>query len=151
MLFEFVRLVAPIVSIYRRFALTRDIWPNIGELSVHLEILIGAVIRIRANGFNRAFGLANPAIDAFIWVDHEHIVTLVEAIHRAYFDTVHEFTFDARIVDDVRHTDLRVFLDRRRREVWPILLKSHGFLPRFRSAKLVFFKASTNNFYNPSQ
>jgi hypothetical protein len=32
---------------------------------------------------------AHPAIDAFIGVDHKHILALVEAVHGAHFDAVH--------------------------------------------------------------
>ena len=107
-LFEFVLFVAPFVGIGRRFALAGDIRPDIRELAVNLKILVGAVIRIRTNCFHRAFGFANAAIDAFVRVNHQHIFAFVEAVHRAYFDTIHEFAFDARILDDVRHTVLRV-------------------------------------------
>ncbi|MFT5486168.1 MAG: hypothetical protein ACI9MU_001079, partial [Alphaproteobacteria bacterium] len=148
MLFEFILFIAPFVGIGRRFALAGDIRPDIREFPVNLKILVGTIIRVRTNCFNRAFRLANAAIDAFVRVDYQHIIAFVEAVHRAYFDAIHEFAFDARIFDDVRHTVLRVLLDGHRRDVWPTVLNPHGCVPHFRLVKLVFFKAPTNNFYN---
>src|SRR2546421_17360 len=51
---------------------------------------------------DRAFRLADPAIDAFVRVDDEHVLALVEAVHGAYLDAVHGFAANAAIVDDVR-------------------------------------------------
>jgi hypothetical protein len=34
-------------------------------------------------------------------VDHEHILALVEAVHRAHLDTVHVLAANATFVDDV--------------------------------------------------
>jgi hypothetical protein len=50
---------------------------------------------------DRAFRLADPAIDAFVRVDHEHVLALVEAVHGAHVDAVHGFAANAALVDDV--------------------------------------------------
>jgi len=42
-------------------------------------------------GVDRALRLAHPAIDAFVRVDDEHVLALVEAVHGAHFDAVHGF------------------------------------------------------------
>jgi hypothetical protein len=34
-------------------------------------------------------------------VDDEHVLTLIEAVHRTYLDTVHVLAFDAAFIDDV--------------------------------------------------
>jgi hypothetical protein len=34
-------------------------------------------------------------------VDHEHVLTLVETIHGAHLDTVHDFAANAALIDDV--------------------------------------------------
>ena len=52
---------------------------------------------------NRAFRLANTAIDAFVRVDNEHVLAFIEAVDWTYFDTVHVLTFDTALIDDVRH------------------------------------------------
>jgi hypothetical protein len=46
-------------------------------------------------------GTTDPAIDAFVRVDHEHVLALVEAIHGAHLDAVHDFAANAALVDDV--------------------------------------------------
>jgi hypothetical protein len=48
-------------------------------------------------------GSQNPAIDAFVGMDDEHVLALVEAIHGADFYTIHQLTFDATLIDYVGH------------------------------------------------
>jgi hypothetical protein len=50
---------------------------------------------------HRAFRLAHPAIDAFVWVDDEHVLALVEAVHGAHLDAVHGLATNAALIDDV--------------------------------------------------
>ena len=50
---------------------------------------------------DRAFRLADPAIDAFVRVDDEHVFALVEAVHRAHVDAVHGFAANAALIHDV--------------------------------------------------
>jgi hypothetical protein len=50
-----------------------------------------------------AFRLANTTIDAFVGVDDEHVLALVEAVHRTHLDTVHVLAANAALVDDVGH------------------------------------------------
>ena len=59
----------------------------------------GAVSGLIAS--TRTFRLAHPAIDAFVRVDYEHVLALVEAVHRAHFDAVHRFAPNTCLVDDV--------------------------------------------------
>jgi hypothetical protein len=40
-------------------------------------------------------------------MDDQHVVALVEAVHRADFDAVGIFAFDAGFSDDVSHPKLR--------------------------------------------
>src|SRR5262249_14514373 len=61
---------------------------------------------VRLDRINRAFRLANTTIDAFIGVDDEHVLTLVEAVHRTYLDTVRVLTFDTAFIDDVGQLSL---------------------------------------------
>src|SRR5262249_29689046 len=46
-------------------------------------------------------GSQNATVDAFVGMDDEHILALVEAVHRAHLDAVHGFAANAAIVDDV--------------------------------------------------
>ena len=41
------------------------------------------------------------AVNAFVWVDHKHVLSLVETIHGAYLDAVHGFAANAALIDDV--------------------------------------------------
>jgi hypothetical protein len=36
-------------------------------------------------------------------MDDQHVFAFIEAVHRADFDTIHEFAFDAGFGDDVGH------------------------------------------------
>ena len=51
----------------------------------------------------RAFRLANAAIDAFVRVDDEHVLALVETVHRTYLDAVRVLAANATLVDDAGH------------------------------------------------
>ena len=44
---------------------------------------------------------ANTAVNAFVRVDHEHVLALVETIHRAHLHAVHGFAANAALIDDV--------------------------------------------------
>ena len=49
------------------------------------EIALG----VGQDRLDRALGLADAAIDAFVGVDDEHVLALVEAVDRAHLDAVH--------------------------------------------------------------
>ena len=70
---------------------------------------------------HRAFGLANPAVDALVRMDDEHVLAFVEAVDRADLDAVGELALDAVLVDDVGHalSSLRPWI--RRSVGWPLL------------------------------
>jgi hypothetical protein len=36
-------------------------------------------------------------------MDDEHVLALIEAVHRTDFDAIHVFAFDAVVVDDISH------------------------------------------------
>jgi hypothetical protein len=55
------------------------------------------------NRFHRAFRLANPTIDAFVRMDHQHVLALVEAINGANFDAIHVLAADTGFGDYVGH------------------------------------------------
>ena len=65
-----------------------------------------SLLGVRLDGINRAFRLANTAIDAFVRVDDKHVLTLVEAVDRTHLDTVHVLTFYAAFIDDVGQSSL---------------------------------------------
>src|SRR5207249_3012727 len=102
-LFELVGLILVLVRVRRRGALAGDVGPLHGELGVHLQPLLGLAVRVRDDGVRRALGLAHAAVDAFVGVDHQHVVALVEAVHGADLHAIHVFALDAIFGDDVGH------------------------------------------------
>ena len=103
---EFIGYIHKVVGIGRCRLLPRDVGPNRRVLAVEVEPLFKSRFRIRLDSVNRAFRLANTAIDAFVRVDDEHVLTLVEAIHRAYLHAVRVLAANAALVDDVGHVSL---------------------------------------------
>ena len=49
----------------------------------------------RENRIDRAFGLTDTTIDAFIGMDDEHVLALVKAVDRADLHTIHGLALDA--------------------------------------------------------
>jgi len=97
----------PLLRVARRLALDRDIWPGLRIFGVELEPLFKARLRVGFDRLRRALGLAHPAIDAFIGVDHEHILAFVEAIDRANLDAIHVLALNAIFRNDIGHTTLQ--------------------------------------------
>src|SRR5687768_2713885 len=93
----------PRVGIRRRGALARDVRPLDREIGVQLEPLLGLRVGVGQDRLRRALGLAHAAVDALVGMDHEHVLALVEAIHRAHLDAVHVLALDAVFGDDVSH------------------------------------------------
>ena len=59
-------------------------------------------------GIDGAFRFANATVDAFVRMNDEHVLALVEAVHGAHLDAVHGFAANAAIVDDVRRPSCRL-------------------------------------------
>jgi hypothetical protein len=70
-------------------------------LAVVVEPLFGPWLRVGLDSVNRAFRLANAAIDAFVGVDDEHVLAFVEAVHWTNLDTVRVLATNAALIDDV--------------------------------------------------
>jgi len=100
---ELARNPLPILAVRRSVALDRNIGPSLGIFSIKFKPLFEPRLGIGLDGFGRAFGLADTAIDAFVRVDDEHIRALVKAVDRAHFDAVHVLAFDAVFDNDVGH------------------------------------------------
>jgi hypothetical protein len=102
----FVGLALPIFGIWRRVTFLDDVGPNLGIFGIDLEPLFQPRLSVRLDRVNWALRFANTAIDAFLRVDNEHVLTLVEAVDRAHFDAVHVLTFDTAFIDDEGQLDL---------------------------------------------
>src|SRR5712691_10041547 len=74
------------------------------QLDEVLPLLRGLVLG--EDRLHRADGLADPAVDAFVGVDIEHLRAFVDAVHRADLDAGLVLHVDARLGDDIRHRDL---------------------------------------------
>jgi len=103
---EFIGYIHKVVGIGRCRLLPRDVGPNRRVLAVEVEPLFKSRFRIRLDSVNRAFRLANTAIDAFVRVNDKHVLTLVEAVDRTHLHTVHVLTFDAAFIDNVGQSSL---------------------------------------------
>ena len=103
MLGEFVRDALPLVGVGRRLALAGNIGPGFGIFPIDPQPALHARLGVGFDGFRGAFRLADPAIDAFVWVDDEEVLAFVEAVDRADLHTVHVFALDAGIDDDIGH------------------------------------------------
>jgi hypothetical protein len=90
----------------RRLTLYRDVRPDQSIFGIDVEPLFESRLGVRFNRVDRALRLANTAIDAFVRVDDEHVLTLIEAVDRTYLDTVHVLTFDTAFIDDVGQLSL---------------------------------------------
>jgi len=100
---EFVGFFGERVSVRRGRLLGRDIRPGLGILPIDLEPALKVGLGIRLDGVNRAFGLANSAIDALVGMNDEHILALVEAVYRADLHAIGILAFDTNFRDDVSH------------------------------------------------
>src|SRR6476620_7548013 len=91
----------------RLVLLLGDVRPALGVLVVDLEPLFEPGLGVRLDGISRALRLAHAAIDAFVRMDHQHVLALVEAIDGADLDAVGVLALDAGLSDDVSHPTLR--------------------------------------------
>src|SRR5476651_1140136 len=64
-------------------------------------------LAVRDDRLDRAFGLADPAIDAFVGVDDQHVLAFIEAVDGTNLDAIHVLAADAGLGDDISH-DVRL-------------------------------------------
>jgi hypothetical protein len=123
---KLIRLTFPFFGIYRRVAFDSYIGPGFCIISVELEPLLGSVLGVGLDRFDRTFWLTYPAIDAFVGMDDEHVFALVETIDGANLHAIHQLALDAGFIDDISQmssslwqrqplSDLLVLSFRRRR------------------------------------
>ena len=100
------------VSVRWRGLLGCNVRPGVGELTVDLQPLLNVRFRIRLNGVNRAFRFADAAVDAFVRMDDEHVLALVEAINRTDLNAIGVFALNAFFVHDIGHATSWAFPSR---------------------------------------
>src|ERR1700692_3803876 len=94
-LLKFVRDALPFLGVRRMLPHDRNVRPSLGVLGIDAQPLLKTGLGVRLDRLDRTFGLANTAIDALVGMNDEHVLALVEAVHRTHFDAIHVFAFDA--------------------------------------------------------
>src|SRR5262245_28343962 len=92
--------ILEVVGVLRRRLLAGDVGPARGVVAIELEPSFGYRLAVGDDGFDRAFRLAHPAIDALVGVDDEHVLAFIETIDRAHLDAVHVLASDTGFRDD---------------------------------------------------
>jgi hypothetical protein len=98
---QFVRLPLPLLRVRRERFFDRDFWPDFRVFRIQRQPFLKPRVRVGIYGVHRTFRHANTAVDAFVRVDHEHVLALVKAIHGAHLDAIHRFAANAALIDDV--------------------------------------------------
>src|SRR5262249_45212409 len=98
---ELVRLPLPVLRVRRGRFFYRNSLPGSCVFRIQRQPFLKPRFAIRLDGIDRAFRFANATVDAFVRMDDEHVLALVEAVHGAHLDAVHGFAANAAIVDDV--------------------------------------------------
>ena len=112
---EFVRLPLPLLRVGRGRFFDHNIWPDSRVFRIQRQPFLKPRLGVRLDRVDRAFRHADPAIDAFVRVDDEHVLALVKAVHGAHVDAVHDFAANTALVDD--EGQLSVLSADRRREL----------------------------------
>ena len=86
----------------------RDIGPDFREVRVEGKKFLEAWLGVGFYGLHGTFRLANPAIDALVGMNDEHVLAFIEAVDRANLDAVHVFALYAFLDDNVGHRQLRI-------------------------------------------
>src|SRR5262245_46054896 len=97
----FVRLPLPLLRVRRGRFFDRNIWPDSCVFRIQRQPFLKPGFAISLDGIDGAFRFAYATVDAFVRMDDEHVLALVEAVHGAHLDAVHGFAANAAIVDDV--------------------------------------------------
>ena len=87
----------------KRVFLRDDDRPKLGILAVELDPFLHVRFGVGSDRIRRAFGLADAAVNAFVWMNDEHVLAFIETVHRADFDAVGVFASDAGVIHDIGH------------------------------------------------
>src|SRR5262245_56671666 len=100
---EFVRFPHKILEIgWGRF-FGSNIWPYVRVFRIQRKPSLKSGFGSGFNRIDRALRLAHAAVDTFIRMDDEHVLSFIETVHRAHLDTVHGLTANAILIDNVGH------------------------------------------------
>src|SRR4029453_4925903 len=87
-LFKLVFFVLEIIGVGRRLALAGVVRPRGRRAAIEPQPLLQALLGVGQDGVGRALRLANAAVDAFVGIDNQHVLALVEETHGADFAAV---------------------------------------------------------------
>ena len=104
---ELIHNPFPGLGVAWRLFLNRNVGPGLGVICVQCQPLLQTGFGVRLDRLDRAFGLSNPTVNAFVRMDHEHVLALVETIHGAHLDAIHVFAPNTVFCDDVGHRGSR--------------------------------------------
>src|SRR3984893_10080860 len=97
---KFVRPPLPLLRVWRGRFFDHNIWPDFRVFRIQRQPFLKPRLGVRLDRVDRAFRHADSAIDAFVRVDDEHVLALVEAVHGAHVDAVHDFAENTALVYD---------------------------------------------------
>ena len=98
---KFVRLPLPLLRVGRERFFDCNIWPDFRVFRIQRQPFLKPGFAISLDSINGAFRFANTTVDAFIRMDDEHVLALVETVHGAHLDAVHGFAANTALVDNV--------------------------------------------------
>jgi|TARA_Y100000994_G_scaffold119719_1_gene98405 hypothetical protein len=102
---KFTLDVRPFFGVFQRIFLLGDVWPDLGQLGIEFEetLLIFWKLVLGEYSVDRALGLTQCTIDAFIRMDNEEVWSFIETVHWADFYTIGVFTLYASVTYHKRH------------------------------------------------
>ena len=105
---DFIWFPLPLLRVWWRWFFDCNVRPDFRVFCIQRQPFLKPRLGVGLDRVDWAFRLADPAIAAFVRMDDEHVLALVEAIDRADLDAIHQFAADAGFGDDVGH-DLGFF------------------------------------------
>jgi hypothetical protein len=102
---QFIFDISPFFRVFRSRLHLGDNRPDLTELGIQLEemlLILGQLI-LGIYGVHRALGFAQTAVDTFLGIDYQKIRPFMEAVYRAYLDTVRMLTPYAGLHNNVCH------------------------------------------------
>jgi hypothetical protein len=75
----------------------------LGHTTAYSRLGSGRWFAVGNDRLDWTFRLTDPAIDAFIGMDYQHVLPFVEAIDGADFDAIHVFATDTGLCYDIGH------------------------------------------------
>ena len=101
---EFIRFLSKLFVIRRGLFHACDIWPDLGILRVDDQpFRIWLILNFWLDGLHWTLRFAGGTVNAFIWMNDEHVFSFIEAVDRTHFNTIHVFASNTGIHHDKGH------------------------------------------------